>query len=55
MTRSIAELNTCTEEELEQVLAHWLAHAQGEELSDPEVETFWQIYREIQRRHRTAA
>ena len=39
-----------TEEELEQALARLLAHAPGEVLNDAEVEKFWLIHKEIQRR-----
>jgi hypothetical protein len=50
MMHSMAELNTCTEEELQEVLAGILAHARGEVLNDTEVQQFWQVYEEIQRR-----
>jgi hypothetical protein len=35
---------------LEQALARLLAHAPGEVLNDAEVEKFWLIHKEIQRR-----
>lgn len=50
MTNPITNLDTCTEEELEQALARLLAHAPGEVLNDAEVEKFWLIHKEIQRR-----
>jgi hypothetical protein len=50
MMHSMTELNTCTEEELQQALAGILAHARGEVLSDTELQQFWQVYEEIQRR-----
>jgi len=49
------ELNACTEEELEQALAGLLVHARRELLNDTEVQEFWQVYQEIQRRLGTAA
>ena len=39
-----------TDEELEQALARVLAHAQGEVLNKAEVQKFYQLYEEIQRR-----
>jgi hypothetical protein len=50
MTLSITELNASTEEELQQALAGLLAHAQDEVLNDTEVQEFWRINQEIQRR-----
>jgi hypothetical protein len=50
MMHSKTELNTCTEEELHQALAEMLAHAQGELLSDAELQQFWQVCEEIQQR-----
>jgi hypothetical protein len=50
MMHSMTELNTCTEEELQQALAGILAHARGEVLSDTEVQQFWHVCDEIQRR-----
>jgi hypothetical protein len=49
MTLSSTELNAPTEE-LQQALAGFLAHAREEVLSDAEVQEFWRIYQEIQRR-----
>ena len=50
MTLSIATLNACTEEELQQALAGFLVHTREEVLNDTEVREFWQIYHEIQQR-----
>ena len=50
MTNPITNLDTCTDKELEQALARLLAHAPGEVLNDAEVEKFWLIHKEIQRR-----
>jgi hypothetical protein len=55
MTDPMTDLEACTDEELEQGLALVLAHAQGEVLNDAEVQKFWQIYKEIQRRALSAA
>jgi len=55
MTDPMTDLAACTDEELEQGLARVLAHAQGEVLNDAEVQKFWQIYEEIQRRALSAA
>jgi hypothetical protein len=52
---SMKELNACTEEELEQVLAGLLVQAGKVLLNDTEVEEFWQVHLEIQRRRGTAA
>jgi hypothetical protein len=41
---------TCTEEELQRELTELLAHPQGEVLTDTEVQDFWRVYQEIQRR-----
>jgi hypothetical protein len=49
------ELSACTVEELEQALAGLLMHARKELLNDTEVQEFWHIYDEIQRRRETAA
>ena len=35
-------------------MARVLAHARGEVLNDAEVQKFWQLYKEIQRRHAAA-
>ena len=50
MTPSITELNACTEEELQQAVAGLLAHARGEMLSDAEVQEFWRICQQLERR-----
>lgn len=50
MTLSITELVASTEEELQQALAGLLAHARDEVLNDMEVQEFWRIHQEIQRR-----
>ena len=50
MTPSITELDASTEEELQQALAGLLAHAREEVLNDTEVQPFWRISQEIQRR-----
>jgi hypothetical protein len=55
MTDPMTDLEACTDEELEQGWVRALAHAQGEVLNDAEVQKFWQIYEEIQRRALTAA
>ena len=55
MTRSITELSACTDEQLEQVLAGVLTQARGRVISDAEVQEFWQVYQEIQRRSGIAA
>jgi len=43
-------LTAYTDEELEHALARVLAQARGEVLNDAEVQKFWQLYEEIQRR-----
>ena len=50
MTNPMTDLDTYTDEELEQALVRVLAHARGEVLNDAEVQKFWQIHKEIQRR-----
>ena len=50
MTPSITQLDASTEEELHQALAGLLARAQEEVLNDTEVQEFWRISQEIQRR-----
>jgi hypothetical protein len=50
MTNPTTDLDDYTNEELEQALARLLAHARGEVLNDAEVQKFWQIHEEIQRR-----
>jgi len=49
------DLGICSTEQLEQLLAGLLAQARGQTLDDVEVQEFWRIYQEIQRRSRTAA
>lgn len=55
MTNPTAFPEAYTDEDLEQVLARLLAHARGEVLSDAELQKFWEIYLEIQRRHSLSA
>ncbi len=50
MTNPITDLDAYTDEELQQTLARVLAQARGEVLNDAEVQKFWQLYQEIQRR-----
>ena len=50
MAHSMTGLNACTEEELQQMLAALVSQARGEVLDDAEVQEFWQVYEEIQRR-----
>ena len=50
MTSSRTNLEACTDEELEQKLARVLAYASREVLNDAEVQEFYQLYEEIQRR-----
>jgi hypothetical protein len=50
MTNPMTDLDAYTDEELEQALARVLAQARGEVLNDAEVQKFWQLYEEIQRR-----
>ena len=47
---SITKPNPSTEEELHQALARLLAHEREEVLNDTEVQEFWRIHQEIQRR-----
>ena len=51
MTDRITNLEAYTHEELEQNLAHVLAHARGEVLNDTERREVQQINLEVQRRH----
>jgi len=46
----MTDLDTYTDEELELALVRVLAHARGEVLNDAELQKFWQIHKEIQRR-----
>lgn len=50
MTNPIIDLDAYTDEELEQALVRVLMHARGEVLNDAEVQKFWHIHKEIQRR-----
>jgi hypothetical protein len=50
MTPSISEPDASTEEELRQALAGLLAHAREEVLNETEVQEFWRICKEIDRR-----
>jgi hypothetical protein len=50
MTNPSTDLDACTDEQLEQALARVLAHAREEVLNNAEVQKFWQLYKEIQRR-----
>jgi hypothetical protein len=50
MTNPMTTLEACTDEELEQALARVLAYARGKVLNDAEVQKFYQLYEEIERR-----
>jgi hypothetical protein len=50
MTNPPTDLDAYTDEQLEQEMARVLAHARGEVLNDAEVQKFWQLYKEIERR-----
>jgi hypothetical protein len=50
MTNPMTNLEACADEELEQELARVLAYASGEVLNDAEVQKFYQLHEEIQRR-----
>jgi hypothetical protein len=50
MTNPMTALEAYPDEELEQEMARVLAHARGEVLNDAEVQKFWQLYKEIERR-----
>ncbi len=50
MTNPMTDLDAYTDEELQQARARVLAQARGEVLNDAEVQKFWQLYQEIQRR-----
>jgi len=50
MTNPMTDLDAYTDAELEQALARVLAQARGEVLNEAEVQKFWQLYEEIQRR-----
>jgi hypothetical protein len=49
MANPMADLYTYTVEELEQALAHMLAHARGEVLNHAEVQKSWRLREEILR------
>ena len=55
MTNLVNNLDVCTKDQLEELLAGLLAHARGQTLNDAEVQEFWQVYQEMERRSRTAA
>jgi hypothetical protein len=50
MANPMTALEAYPDEELEQEMARVLAHALGEVLNDAEVQKFWQLYKEIERR-----
>lgn len=50
MTDPMTDLDTYTDQELEQALARLLANARGEVLNDAEIQKFWQLHQEILRR-----
>jgi hypothetical protein len=50
VTDPMINLETCTDEELENALARVLVYASGELLNEAEVRTFYQLYKEIRRR-----
>jgi hypothetical protein len=50
MTNAMTDLDSYTDEGLEQALASMLAHAGGEVLNEVEMQRFLQLYGEIQRR-----
>jgi hypothetical protein len=50
MTNPSKDLEAYTDEELEQEMARVVAHAHGEVLNDAELQKFWQLHTEIQRR-----
>ena len=55
MSRSITDLDACNDEQLKQLLAGLLTEAREQVLSDAEVQEFWRVYQEIQRRSGIAA
>ena len=55
MTNLANKLDVCTKEQLEELLAGLLAHACGQTLNDVEIQEFWQVYQEMERRSTTAA
>ena len=50
MTDHLTDLEAYTDEELKQAMARLLAQARVDVLNDAEVQNFWQLYTEIQRR-----
>jgi hypothetical protein len=50
MANPMTALEAYPDEELELEMARVLAHARGEVLNDAEVQKFWQLYKEIERR-----
>jgi hypothetical protein len=46
----MTNLEACTDEELEQEISRVLAYASGKALNDAEVQKFYQLHEEIQRR-----
>ena len=55
MITPVTNLDAYTEDELERALARVLAYAQGEGLNDAEMQKFWQLSKEIQRRQALSA
>jgi hypothetical protein len=55
MRLPIRDLNACTEEELDQAFAGLLSRATEKVLSDAEVQEFWLVYQEMQRRRGAVA
>ena len=50
MTNPLTGIEAYTDEELKQALAGLISEARVELLNDTEVQRFWQLYEEIQRR-----
>jgi hypothetical protein len=50
MANPVTNLETCTDEELENTLARVLVYASGKVLKEAEVRIFYQLYEEIRRR-----
>ena len=50
MTNPMTDLEAYADEELKQALSRLLAHARVEVLNESEVQKFWQLCDEIQRR-----
>ena len=55
MRLPITALDACTEEQLDQAFAALLSHATEKMLSDAEVQEFWLVYQEMQRRRGAVA